>query len=91
MLIKFGESFNDEDDELLILPHGEFQFNIAQYIYEMVVLGAPQKRVHPDVISGKLKSTALSRLEELSPKGPVEEKPDNEDGDPRWDALKKLL
>jgi uncharacterized metal-binding protein YceD (DUF177 family) len=91
LLIKFGESFNDEDDELLILPHGEFQFNIAQYIYEMVVLGAPQKRVHPDVISGKLKSTVLSRLEELSPKGPVEEKPDNEDGDPRWDALKKLL
>lgn len=43
LLIKFGESFNDEDDELLILPHGEFQFNIAQYIYEMVVLGAPEK------------------------------------------------
>ena len=91
LLIKFGESFNDEDDELLILPHGEFQFNIAQYIYEMVVLGAPQKRVHPDVASGKLKSKALSKLEELSPKGPVEEKPEKEDGDPRWDALKKLL
>jgi Predicted metal-binding, possibly nucleic acid-binding protein len=91
LLIKFGDAYNDEDDELLILEHGEFKFNIAQYIYEMVVLGAPQKRVHPDVISGKLKSKALSRLEELSPKGPVEEKPDKEEGDPRWDALKKLL
>lgn len=91
LLIKFGETYNDEDDELLILPHGEFKFNIAQYIYEMVVLGAPQKRVHPDVASGKLKSAALARLEELSPKAPLEEKPTKEDGDPRWDALKKLL
>lgn len=91
LLIKFGDTYNDEDDELLILEHGEFKFNIAQYIYEMAVLGAPQKRVHPDVASGKLKSKALSRLEELSPKGLVEEKPEKEEGDPRWDALKKLL
>jgi len=34
LIVKFGESFNDENEELLILPHGEYEFNIAQYIYE---------------------------------------------------------
>jgi len=33
LVIKFGEEYNDEDDEILILPHGEHQFNIAQYAY----------------------------------------------------------
>jgi uncharacterized metal-binding protein YceD (DUF177 family) len=91
LLIKFGETFNDEDDELLILPHGEYVFNIAQYIYEMVVLGAPKKRIHPDVVAGTSTSKALSRLEELSLKDSNTEEPDKEEGDPRWDALKKLL
>ena len=38
MQVKFGEEYNDENDELLILPHGEHSFNIAQYMYELVVL-----------------------------------------------------
>ena len=43
LIIKFGEEFDDLDDELLILPHGENQVNIAQYVYEMLVLSVPQK------------------------------------------------
>lgn len=88
LVIKFGEVFNDEDDEILILPHGEHQLYIAQYIYEMLVLAVPQKRVHPGVADGTLKSEALERLKELAPK---EEKQNKEQTDPRWDGLKKLL
>ena len=49
LLVKFGEEFNNENEDLLILPHGEFQINVAQYIYEMIALSVPYKRVHPDV------------------------------------------
>ncbi|TKD65183.1 DUF177 domain-containing protein [Flavobacterium sp. ASW18X] len=91
LVVKFGEEFNDEDDEILILPHGEHQVNIAQYLYEMLVLAVPQKRVHPGVEDGTLDSPMLDKLEELQPK--IEEntikKEDNTD--PRWDGLKKLL
>jgi len=55
------------------------------------VLGAPKKRIHPDVIAGTSTSKALSRLEELSLRDSNTEEPDKEEGDPRWDALKKLL
>ena len=88
LVIKFGEEFNDENIELLILPHGEYQFNISQYVYEMIVLSIPQKRVHPGVEDGTLDSEVLDKLDELSVAAPEEK--ETEQVDPRWDALKKL-
>jgi len=88
LVVKFGDSFNDEDDEILIIPHGEHKVDIAQYVYEMLVLAVPQKRVHPGVKDGTLDSEVLRRLEALQPR---ERKNKNEDTDPRWDALKKLI
>ena len=87
LVVKFGDSYNDENDEILIIPHGEHQLNISQYIYEMLVLSVPQKRVHPGVLDGSLESEALKRLQELHPK---EERDNSKENDPRWDELKKL-
>jgi len=87
LVVKFGDEFNNEDDEILIIPHGEHQVNIAQYVYEMLVLAVPQKRVHPGIADGTLKSEALDKLKELQPK----ESKDKKENDPRWDVLKKLL
>ncbi|MEO9511112.1 MAG: DUF177 domain-containing protein [Flavobacteriaceae bacterium] len=88
LVIKFGEEYNDENDEILIISHGEYQINIAQYIYEMLALAVPQKRIHPGVLDGTLQSDILEKLEELQPK---EVKEESESTDPRWDDLKKLL
>ena len=30
LLVKFGEGYNDDNDEILIIPHGEHQINVAQ-------------------------------------------------------------
>jgi uncharacterized metal-binding protein YceD (DUF177 family) len=87
LVVKFGNEFNNENDEILIIPHSEHQVNIAQYVYEMLVLSVPQKRVHPGVLDGTLESEALKKLEELSPRV---EKNNSEYNDPRWDELKKL-
>ena len=90
LIVRFGEEFNNDNEELLILPHGEFEVNIAQYIYEMIVLSVPLKRVHPGIKDGSLQTEALTKLNELTIN---EEKEENkeEDIDPRWDKLKKLL
>ena len=87
LVVKFGDEYNDENDEILIIPHSEHRLNIAQYVYEMLVLAVPQKRVHPGVLDGTLESVALKKLEELHPK---EIREDKERIDPRWDELKKL-
>ena len=88
LVVKFGDEYNNDNDEILIIPHSEYQINIAQYVYEMLVLSVPLKKVHPGVLDGTLKSEVLDKLEELQPKDTKENK---EDIDPRWDALKKLL
>ncbi len=90
LVIKFGDEFNDENEDLLILPHGEYEVNIQQYIYELIVLSIPLKRVHPGVEDGTLDSEVLDKLEELSINN-NENKNDEDEIDPRWDKLKNLL
>ena len=68
VVVQFGEQFNNDNEELLILPHGEHQIDIKQYIYEMIVLSVPLKKVHPGIKDGTLKTPALDKLKELSVK-----------------------
>ena len=94
LIVRFGEEFNDDNEELLIVPFGEFEINVSQYIYEMIVLSVPLRRVHPGVQDGSLKTEALDKLNELAvTELKEEENKENkeEDIDPRWDKLKQLL
>ena len=90
LVVKFGQEYTDEEEDLLILPHGSYEVDVAQYIYESIVLAVPAKRVHPGVADGTLKSEALDKLEELSLNNQAEQS-DEDQTDPRWDDLKKLL
>lgn len=89
LVVKFGDAYNDDNEDLLILPHGEFEVKVQQYIYELIVLAVPSKRIHPGVLDGSLESEVLKKLEELSPR--EKEIKAEEDIDPRWDKLKNLL
>ena len=92
LIVQFGEAYNDDNDELLILPHGEHQINISQFIYEMIVLSIPLRRVHPGVKDGTLNTESLQKLNELRVEEVQEEKNKAaENIDPRWDKLKQLL
>jgi len=78
--VKFGEEYNDENEELLVLPHSEHTLKIAQNIYELVVLSIPSKLLGPNAGNG---------LEDF-----IEEKEETlkeAESDPRWDQLKNLL
>lgn len=73
LVVNFGEEYNDEDDTLLVVPQGTYEVNIQQYIYELIILSLPAKRVHPGVEDGTLNSEILDKLKELTPKE-IEEK-----------------
>jgi uncharacterized metal-binding protein YceD (DUF177 family) len=103
IIVKFGEEFDNTDDEVWVIPHGEFMINIAQIIYEMTILALPTKRIHPDVKSGKSHSEMLELLDQYSLEeedfaaddeeeqdSETEDETNNEEIDPRWEALKKL-
>jgi len=87
LVVKFGPEFNDDNEEILILPHEAYEFNVAQFIYEMIVLAVPNKRVHPKVLDGTMESEALTKLKELE----IKKVKTVEITDPRWDKLKNLI
>jgi len=93
LVVNFGDSFNNENEDLLIIPHGSSEVNIQQYVYESIVLAMPARRIHPGIEDGTLKSDILIKLEELSLKQENTNNSSEEDEatDPRWDLLKKLL
>ena len=91
-IVNFGDEFNDENEELLILPHGSYEISIQQYIYESIVLAIPTKRIHPGIEDGTLQSDIFNKLEELRPSQKEEISDEKgETTDPRWDELKKLF
>ncbi len=87
LVVKFGPEFNNDNEDILILPHEAYQLDVAQFIYEMIVLAVPNKRVHPKVLDGTMESEALKKLKELE----IKIKKTVVKTDPRWDKLKNLI
>ena len=86
LIVKFGEVFNNDNEEILVVPYSEHRITVAQYIYEMVALGVPLKRISPFAQDKERNAAILDQLEELK----IKETP-NEITDPRWGKLKELL
>ncbi len=87
LVVKFGDVFNDDNEEIIIIPFDEYQINVAQFIYEMIVLSVPSKRVHPGIEDGTLHSDVLEKLKDLQPG----KKKKDDKIDPRWADLQKLI
>jgi uncharacterized metal-binding protein YceD (DUF177 family) len=90
LIFKLGEEEFEQSDEVVVLAIHEHQINVANYIYEFIILSVPFVHIHADLpngIPGCNKET-LAILSKLS----VEKSADqpNEAIDPRWEALKKL-
>ncbi len=87
LYVKFGDTTEEQTDEILILSHNEFELDVSHYIYEFSHLSLPYRRIHPDNESGisMCDSTMLQKLDEYQ----IE--PNIKNIDPRWDNLKSLL
>lgn len=93
LIVKFGESLPEADtDGIIFLPPGSHEIDISHPIYEMIILGLPNKRVHKKLED--CNQEVIKRLAEfkvLSKKIKEEEEEKKEEYiDPRWDALKKF-
>lgn len=102
--VKYGDDYNDDSDDLLIIPEGDNYLNVAYMIYDTVALAIPMKHVHPlgkcnrqmSQMLKKHRATAADeeeaeleeRLIEEIDSIPVDN--DTQPTDPRWDQLKKL-
>jgi len=85
ILVKYGEEYDDSNEDIITIPQKDSDFNIANLVYEAVVLSIPMKKVAPSV---RVNDEYEKLLEKYSPK-PIEEE-EEQSTDPRWEALKKL-
>ena len=86
VVIKFKDDIISTDDKVIFMPAGSHSIDVSHLIYESIILAVPQKKVHPGIENGSLKSEIVEKLEALKPKKNFKEKTD-----PRWDKLKDLL
>ncbi|MBJ34352.1 MAG: hypothetical protein CMC90_00410 [Flavobacteriaceae bacterium] len=86
VVVKFKDDIISTDDKVIFLPAASHSIDVSHLIYESIILAVPQKKVHPGIENGSLKSDIVKKLEALKPKKNFKEKTD-----PRWDKLKDLL
>lgn len=103
VIVKYGESYDDSSDEMLVIPESDNYLNVAYIIYDTVMLAIPIKHVHPlgkcnRAMSALLKKhrsqadDADSELENqlIDEMDDMDTSDQGQQSDPRWDALKKL-
>ncbi len=100
--VEFGEDYNDESDDLLIIPSSDNYLNVSYMLFDTVVLEIPIKHVHPLGKCNRQMSALLRKHRATVPgdiEGLEEEVLDTIDAaedaaeapvDPRWAALKGL-
>ena len=86
VVVKFKDDIISTDDKVIFMPAGSHSIDVSHLIYESIILAVPQKKVHPGIENGSLKSEIVDKLKALKPKKNFKEKTD-----PRWDKLKDLL
>lgn len=103
--VKYGDDYNDDSDDLLVIPESDNYLNVAYMIYDTVALAIPIKHVHP---MGKCNRQMSQMLKKHRAHDPSDEDAELQDRlidemdsmgddagadtptDPRWDGLKKL-
>jgi uncharacterized metal-binding protein YceD (DUF177 family) len=86
VFVRLGERENIEGDDLIWVSTNDYQWNVAQLIYEFIGLAIPIKKVHPLDENGN--STCDPEMIEKLNKYIVREEDNN---NPVWKDLRKLL
>lgn len=88
IFVKLGDSQSEIEDDVIMIHRDDHEIEIAQHLYEFILLGLPFQRIHPDDENGvpECNPEMLRRLEQhRAPEGK------NGDTDPRWDSLKGII
>jgi uncharacterized metal-binding protein YceD (DUF177 family) len=78
LIVKFGEAFEEESDEVIVIPKTDSRLDVSQFIYEYIHLLLPIQRTHENIEDCD---------PEMIKKIDTHSKPEV---DPRWEALKNI-
>ena len=81
IIVKYGEGYNDETDDLLIIPYSDAYLNVAYMLYDTIVLTIPLRHVHPMGKCNRAMVQALSKHHGASGDDEVDEAMDEVDSE----------
>lgn len=87
LCVKFSDTETTDDENVVFLPTSAYKIDLAQWMYEYVVVSMPMQRVHPE---GECDAEMLKYISGTSEENEATAPGDGE-SDPRWAALKDLL
>lgn len=89
LCVKFSDTDTSEEEDVVILPEKAYKINLAQWMYEYIMVAMPMQCVHPDDEDGNptCDPEMLKYLVDEDEMPSAEEEPIN---DPRWDILKEI-
>lgn len=93
--VEYGDDYDDESDDLLIIPRSDNDLNVAYMLFDTIVLQIPIKHVHPMGQCNRAMSALLKKHRAGADDIEDElldsvEADDDSPSDPRWDALRGL-
>ena len=86
LVIKFGRAHDESDPDIITIPADEYELDLRQYFYEYILLALPIQSVHP--VDRDRESTCDPEMIKKLKEHIVNEE---NDPDPRWDELKKII
>ena len=90
LCVKFSDTETSEDVDVVFLPEGAYQIDLAQWMYEYVAVSMPMQHVHPEGQCDEEMLQYITEAHEEDDETEVRELGEGET-DPRWAALKNLL
>jgi uncharacterized metal-binding protein YceD (DUF177 family) len=88
MVFKFGDEDKEIDDEVEMISRNRQRIDMSQYLYEFISMGIPMKKLHPKYSNEYIDDNEQLFYSSAEENSQVEN--NEEEIDPRWEALKKL-
>ncbi len=84
IIFKYGDEEKELSEDVFVILKGEQEINIASFLYELISLEIPMKKLHPR-FQNESESDEMIYVSE-------DKNDDSQEDtvDPRWEALKKL-
>ena len=86
ILFKYGQEDKELSDEIVLISRDRATLDIGQYLYELIGVSVPMKRLHPKFRQEEQEESEI----QLVYSSPATEQENKEEIDPRWEKLKKL-
>lgn len=95
IIFKYGPEEKEIDENIFMITRDTPSINVAQLIYEFILLAIPAKKIHPDYRNelDEEESEAEGQYVYFDSESEKEEESSNDEPgsiDPRWEKLKKL-